>query len=223
MDEVGAQERALGDSDHLLPRDLLPLARSVVAFFVPFVRETGEGNAGSRFASETWARAYIETNLLIGKISAAIAAVLRHAGYRAEAVRATHNFDPVLLVSRWSHRHAARIAGLGEFGLNNMLITAAGAAGRFGSLATDAVLPPTPTSVAERPDAPRDDHPCLFRRNGSCGLCVGRCPTGALKADGFDRKSCYGLCLENAELHRALGLADVCGKCVSRLPCSFLE
>jgi epoxyqueuosine reductase QueG len=215
--------RRVALEDHLLPVDLLPDALSVVAFFVPFVREVGDGNAGGRHASELWADAYIHTNLLIGRISAAITAILQAEGHAAEAVRATHNFDPLLLVSRWSHRHVARIAGLGEFGLNNMLITEKGAAGRFGSLATDAPLPPTATDLGPDPAERRAGHPCLFRRNGACGLCVARCPTGALRPDGFDRHLCYGLCLENAERHRTLGLADVCGKCVSGLPCSYRE
>lgn len=46
---------------------------------------------------------------------------------------------------------------------------------------------------------------------------------GALTETGadFDRHACYAVCLENGQLHSALGLADVCGKCASIVPCSF--
>jgi hypothetical protein len=31
------------------------------------------------------------------------------------------------------------------------------------------------------------------------------------------------MCLENAEHHKNIGYADVCGKCVVGLPCSFKD
>ena len=47
------------------------------------------------------------------------------------------------LISDWSHRHVAVIAGLGKFGLNNMLITDNGCCGRVGSFITDLKIEPT--------------------------------------------------------------------------------
>lgn len=40
-------------------------------------------------------------------------------------------------MSEWSHRHAAYIAGLGIFGINNMLITNKGCVGRIPSFYED--------------------------------------------------------------------------------------
>jgi len=48
-----------------------------------------------------------------------------------------------------------------------------------------------------------------------------KCVAGALYNDGFDRHACYALLLENAEMHKKEGLADVCGKCTVFVPCSF--
>lgn len=231
-----AELRAVAAADHLLPADLLAGARSVVAFFLPFNKTVALSNREGRAASALWAEAYIDTNALIARIAGACAARLEALGFRSATVAATHNFDPVTLLSRWSHRHVGRIAGLGDFGLNNMLITKKGAAGRFGSFVTDApaellglgaedVIAGWGADFAgpRSGGGPRPGHPCGLLRDGSCGLCVARCPAGALRIDGFDRQACYALCLENAERHRELGYADVCGKCLSGVPCAFME
>lgn len=216
-DPAFAELRSVAVDDHLFPADLLLSARSAVAFFVPFVRAVGASNSGGEEASDLWAEAYVETNALISRAAEAVAEALETEGFRSASVRATHNFDEERLVSRWSHRHVARIAGLGEFGLNNMLITAKGAAGRFGSLATDADLASPRGVKALTP------HPCLFKRSGACGACVRACPTGALRFDGFDRALCYAACLRNARRRGGPDIADVCGKCVAALPCSYRE
>jgi len=127
---------------------------------------------------------------------------------------ATHHFDPVKLISDWSHRHIAYIAGLGRFGVNHMLITASGCCGRFGSFVTSLELELDPRPGKEA---------CLYYHDGSCLECVGRCPRDALAADVFDRHACYGQCLENAARFKAMGTADVCGKCLAGVPCSIMD
>jgi epoxyqueuosine reductase QueG len=208
-------------STHLLPDDILPNAQSVIAFFIPFTETVVEGNREGEAASAEWALCYIRTNELIAKISNALETMFAQDNLKTGKIPATHNFDEERLVSDWSHRHIAYLAGLGTFGLNNMLITVQGCCGRFGSIVTEWEYtgPPGTGTVPEEK--------CLFKRNGNCGLCVKRCPAGAytLKTDGkdgvnFDRKSCYSLCLKNAEKHKDLGYADVCGKCLVGLPCS---
>jgi epoxyqueuosine reductase QueG len=199
---------------HALPQDLLPGARSVIAYFLPFDERIPRSNQAGHLASEEWAVAYIETNALIAAINAHLAAGLRERGYQAAVIPATHNFDEETLMSDWSHKHVAYIAGLGTFGLHHMLITAQGCTGRLGTLVTDAVIEPTPRPTGEA---------CLHKHNGSCLACIRKCVAGALTdtGAGFDRHACYAVCLENGRLHAALGLADVCGKCASIVPCSF--
>lgn len=198
---------------HLLPADLLPDARSVVSFFLPFAPWVVEANARHREqVAREWAVAYVETNALIGRITAHLIESLARLGIRAAAEPATHNFDPVSLVSRWSHKSVAVIAGLGSLGLHQMVITDAGCAGRFGSLILDAELPPTPSTPRER---------CLYLYDGSCLECVARCPVAALNPDGsLDKQRCYRHLLHVATGYADLGLADVCGKCAVG-PCSL--
>ena len=209
--------------DHLLPEELLPGAKSVVVFFVPFENRIVSSNLEGEAASEDWAKAYILTNSLIGFISDEIEKVIYERGFKMEKIKATHNFNEKTLMSQWSHRHFAWIAGLGTFGINNMLITPNGCCGRFGSFITTADYNCFCISPAKSPlygNDPKKEK-CLYKRNGSCGLCQKKCVHGAYGEGGeFYKHKCYEACLKNASLYKHLGLADVCGKCLVGLPCS---
>jgi epoxyqueuosine reductase QueG len=199
---------------HLLPGDLLPGARCVVAFFIPFEKAVSRSNVSGAQASREWAQAYIDNNRLINGVNRHMTAVIEAAGYKTAVVPATHNFDPVLLISSWSHRHIAFVAGLGRFGVNNMLITKKGCCGRFGSFVTT-----LPLEGDERPER----ESCLHLNGNQCLRCVGRCVGEALSPVGFDRAKCYAVCRKNEEAYKDLGKADVCGKCLVGLPCSWAD
>ena len=199
---------------HGLPGDLLPGACTVIAYFLPFDPAIPRSNHRGTFSSESWAVAYIETNRLIAGINERVNQLLEHGGFRGTHLPATHNFDEKQLMSDWSHKHVAYIAGIGSFGHHHMLITDKGCCGRLGSVVTDAAIEPTPRTERER---------CLFKFDGSCRICEKRCPAKALVADLFGRHACYDRLLENARLHESHGLADVCGKCAAIVPCSFTD
>lgn len=204
--------RGMMDPAYHRPEDFLPGVTRILCFFVPFVPELPESNRGGELASPEWAAAYIDTNRFIGEAAAHLAAALEQGGYRAALLPATGLFDPVRLVSTWSHRHAAYVAGLGTFGRNNLMITGAGSAGRFGTLFTNA-----PLAVTPRPDREY----CLHKRGIPCRICLDRCVFGALTETGFDRDLCYRQCTLNAARYEHLGKADVCGKCLTGLPCLY--
>jgi epoxyqueuosine reductase QueG len=197
---------------HLLPHDMLPGARSVVSFFLPFAPWVVEANAQHRKqVADEWAVAYVETNDLIGRITACLIEALAQCGIRAAAEPATYNFDPVTLVSRWAHKSVAVIAGIGSFGLHQLIITDAGCAGRFGSLVLDADLPATKAEPKHR---------CLYFHDGSCLECVMRCPADALDpSEPLDKQSCWQRCQDVGEEFKHLGPTEVCGKCATG-PCS---
>ena len=201
-------------STHATPQELLSGAQTVIVYFLPFHESVGRSNKGDLPASLEWAKAYIETNQLIRAINQRLAKALEQQGYASVILPPTHNFDPKVLVSDWSHKHIGYIAGLGKFGLHRMLITEKGCSGRLGSLVTSAPLAPTPRGAEEA---------CLYNYNKSCVACVKRCPVGALTESGYDRQACYAVCLQNAKTYEAEGLADVCGKCASVVPCSFQD
>ena len=105
----------------------------------------------------------------------------------------------------FSHRHAAFLAGLGNFGINNMLLTEKyGPRVRFASIFTAADIPPDP--VIQNPL-------CT-----SCMLCVNSCPVKAL--DG--RKYPKGLTDKKACAIRSEALSkryiSPCGLCIKVCP-----
>jgi epoxyqueuosine reductase QueG len=198
---------------HFMPGDILPGAKTIINFFIPFDEGVAQNNREGSLASREWAVCYIETNWLIKLVCDELDSLFRGNGLRAGLIPATRNFDEKLLISNWSHRHAAWIAGLGSFGINNMLITEKGCCGRIGTVVTDWY------SDVPNPGAAQKER-CLDRRGKKCGQCHKKCPVSAYTGDTFDRQVCYTLCRKNASLHSDLNLATVCGKCLCGLPCS---
>lgn len=196
---------------HFSPQELLNDSKSIIVYFLPLSEEIIDSNCEGKMSSQKWAKAYIRTNQLIHSINKRIKEKLNAEGYRSKTTKATHNFNEKTLISRWSHRHIAVIAGMGSFGLNNMLITAQGCCGRVGSLVTTKKIQPTNTTFKEF---------CLYKHDGSCKLCVDNCLKIALTEEFFDRFKCYEMCLENDAFHSAGAVTDVCGKCCVGLPCS---
>ena len=194
--------------DHLMPEDVLPEAEIIISYFLPFTKAAGECNRDGDFPSQLWADLYNKTNELIAEINEALVSALEEAGVKA-AIPAG-GFDTDRLLSRWSQRHVAEAAGLGTFGLNNMLITKSGSMGRFGSVVT---------ALKEPCDLPISEELCLSKAGGKCRACVKRCMTGALSEGGFDRELCYSVCKKAEE---ELG-ADVCGKCAVCVPCAVWD
>lgn len=199
---------------HELPQDLLANAGTVISFFLPFDKAVTSTNIKKRLSSPEWAVSYIETNELIKQLSLHLMELFAASGEEVISIRATHNWLEDKLISNWSHRHVAFIAGLGRFGLNNMLITSKGCSGRIGSLITSAVIRPDSRPVVES---------CLYKYDGSCKKCVGKCVNEALYETSFDRFKCYDQLLENVKEHKSVGYADVCGKCLAAVPCSHFN
>jgi epoxyqueuosine reductase QueG len=198
---------------HALPQDLLSTGKTVIVYFLPFVDKVMRENTREGFyPSQSWAIAYIETNRLIHDLNEHLKGFLEKAGYQTVCTPATGIYD--LLVSDWSHRHIAYIAGLGRLGLNNLLITERGCCGRLGSFVTEAILTPTA----------RPEHEfCLHFAGQDCSACVKNCLYGALFLDRFDRYACNQHLIEMANDARFSDLRTTgvgCGKCGVGLPCS---
>lgn len=219
---------ALISLTHELPQNVLPDASIIIAYFVPFTEELARTNRDGIQASPEWARAYEETNALFAELNEALIGFIHTEAKDAGVTPKAATFDQSRLISDWSHRHIAYAAGLGAFGLNNMLLTRRGCCGRFSTVVTNLEL---------APDGPVEEEYCLYRRNGTCGACVKHCPAGALTTDGFDRFKCYALCLENAKIYTQFGSSyenedgtgassvgsEVCGKCITGSPCAFWD
>ena len=203
--------------EHWKPKDLLATAKSVIVFFIPFKEELIKENKKGDRPCRNWGVAYVQTNDLIGRVSQALGDLLGRHGFKSGLTPATHNFDEVNLMARWSHKHLGHLAGLGRFGTHRMLITPAGCTGRLGSLVTEAELEDAP--LIETQEA------CLLKAGKKCGKCIEVCPVNALSEKDFDRQGCWKRLKENrSTLEGFFELPEsthVCGKCAALMPCSF--
>jgi epoxyqueuosine reductase QueG len=222
-------KRIIGDF-HLTPAEIMTGTlgseggepATVICWVLPVTRKTRESNRReSRLPSREWAQTRSRGEQLNALLRRHLVGWLADRGYRAVAPQLSPVWQeyadtPAGIASSWSERHAAYAAGLGTFSLNDALITPRGIAHRLGSVVTDLILAPS-----ERP-YPDRRHNCLFFREGTCGLCIGRCPVGALSPQGHDKARCrefvYG------EAPRAVGdlygvPATGCGLCQTGVPC----
>jgi epoxyqueuosine reductase QueG len=211
-----AELRRIASPEHLMPCDILPDAKSIISFFIPFQDEIAESNIEGTIASKEWVEAYIKTNDLIKTISERIEELMEKNGYKAGKIPATHNFNKEILMSNWSHRHIAYLACIGTFGINNMLITKNGCCGRFGSVIIN-------YEMENYRQTGEVKEKCLNKRDGNCGMCRKRCIVNAYENGKFNRYKCYEQCKENGKHNKEIGYADVCGKCLVGLPCSLKE
>jgi len=198
--------------EHIMPGDVVEGSKTVISYFIPFTKQLAHTNSSGMSCSREWAAAYVETNRMMADLNVFLACKLKEAGHAAAA--AGWIFDREKLISNWSQRHVAWIAGLGTFGINNMLITEEGCCGRYGSIVTSLELKPSQRPASER---------CLYKKNGSCRACVSNCVFGALTEESFDRKKCYSICLGNSKLHSEVGYAEACGKCLTDVPCAYAD
>ena len=205
--------------EHLRPHELLPSAKSLVVFFIPFKRELVKENKKGDRPCRNWGLAYVQTNDLINRLSQAIEEFFAAKGFKSGLTPATHNFDEDILMARWSHKHLAHLSDLGRFGTHHMLITPVGCTGRLGSLVTEADLGDNPLIET--------DEACLLKAGKKCGECIEACPVDALSETGFERRKCWNRLNQNRDrLDYLSDLPDsthVCGKCAALMPCSFLN
>lgn len=189
---------------HLQPGQVLPDARSAVAIFLPFSEKVVETNRKGEWASRQWAEAYILTNELIQRIGAVVSLTLTASGQKSRLITPTGVFNRETLSAEWSHKLVGQLCGLGRYGLNRMLITSKGCAGRIISLVTTQEFATTPGPASEL---------CAYLRDKSCVECTAVCPVGALSTAGLDAAACFEHCAKNAENFMDLNAAEVCGKC----------
>lgn len=197
---------ALITDRHMLPQDFMSHPTVVISVFVPFRPEIANSNIGvaDHLPSKTWVDAYYTTNTMLSRLCQSLCDFIGSMGYTA-AVPGNVTMYLDILKSNWSQRHLAYAAGMGTFGINNMLITSSGCCGRYTSVVAD--LPDAVTGSILKEER------CLYKKNGNCGKCVANCFSGALTTDGFDREKCQEMCMRND--------ADCCGKCDTDIPCAF--
>jgi epoxyqueuosine reductase QueG len=190
--------------EEFYPQSIFPEARSVIVIGLPIslpVLET---------TPSIWYREMYNTvNTLLDQHTYRLASFLCTLGHPSVFVPRDGYMGIKALIKNpvafFSHRHAALLAGLGNFGTNNMLLTRQfGPRVRFGSVFTAAALDADPLLTRE-----------LCTR---CMRCVKMCPAGALDERDYplgltDKKSCLS---HSAELNQK-GISP-CGICIKVCP-----
>ena len=143
---------------------------------------------------------YQRVNILLDTIGLIVASVIQELGYQAIPIPASQIVDWKTQRGHLSHKHAARAAGLGWIGRNNLLVNEGfGCRIRLVTILTN--LPLTLDSPSSKD--------C-----GTCRDCLSVCPAGAIKErrEDFDHLRCYEQLRTFAKtLHFS---HNICGVCV---------
>jgi len=211
--DIGTADAGAWDNDALvskmIPRDERPKAlmngaRSVIVIGIPTQR-TILATAPSAYYTEH----YRTLNSMLDHAAQRIAMELNILGYDAMFVSRDGyqgieglRKDPS---SFFSHRHSAYLAGLGTFGMNNMLLTEKnGPRIRFTSVITTAEL--------------RCGRPMKKQLCTKCMRCTNECPENAVPSGAYpesitDKRKC----VEYSAILRSKGCSP-CGRCIFVCP-----
>lgn len=143
---------------------------------------------------------YRQVNYQLDRAALQVAGQLQECGFSSLAVPASQVIGAEPMRGHVSHRVIGWSAGLGWWGLNNLLVhPEIGARFRLVTVLTDAPL---------EPDVP------LQADCGSCRECVSACPAGAIHDDpsAFDLDACYRKLCEFRKIP-FIG-QHICGVCV---------
>jgi epoxyqueuosine reductase QueG len=137
-----------------------------------------------------------------------VSRLLEDQGYRAIPIPAAYPRINKELMGVFSHRHAAVLAGLGELGLSNLLITPQfGARVRIVSVITEARL---------EPDPPYEKSLCREMKKQCKKACMASCPVQAISSNGKVNKD---LCLRYQEQIMPWSAVELrCGLCLGSCP-----
>lgn len=195
---------------------------TVISWILPTNEKVRVSNAEEAdLPSRLWAHTRNFGERLNVELRQSIASFLLEAGHRALAPQLLEEWKELDIpgsgpASTWSERHVAYAAGLGTFSLSDGLITERGIAHRCGSVVTDLIIPPSP-----RPYASHTEN-CPFCTEGKCGVCIRRCPVGAITEKGHDKIKCrdytYGTIPEEVGAQYGVSIAG-CGLCQTKVPC----
>lgn len=155
---------------------------------------------------------YDETNRALDRIAESVADRLRAAGAEALAVSASQRSAQNRLCSLFSHKMAARLAGLGWIGSNCLLVTRrAGPRVRWTTVLTNARLPPTGGPM---------EPAC-----GKCRRCVEACPVRAFSGRPFraeeprEARFAARKCDDYVKaMTQRMGCRVLCGLCMAVCP-----
>ena len=194
------------------PKKIFRPGNTVITYFVPFEDEITESNRGGGAVSEAWSRAVGESIMLCAHINGAMREVMNELGYyETSGTNLPGDWDDKICGPVWSHKHAAFLAGLGDFGVAGAFYTAEGFAGCFGSVITTLRIEQSKEWTED--ELKDSDRICQDIETAILYAGVGKeslCPAGAIKSERVNRPACAEFCKKQGQ---PAPLPDVCGKC----------
>ena len=189
---------------HYMPVDLLPGAKTVISWFLPYSEAVSQANYGPEDSPALWILAHKKGAEAAELVRRFVSKSISSVGARVFVPFHDSRYRTKTLISNWSERHVAFISGLGTFGLHKNIITEKGTSGRLDSVITDREFTPTKREYAG-----------IYDRCINCHACVRRCPAGAIKETGKDIR----VCARRVLAMKALPDGGACGKCLTQVSC----
>ncbi len=190
------------------PVDHLPEARSVLVIGCRIPTTTIDGLPKTRLF---YTKQFFILNGKLNSITYEFSLFLENEGFMALAVPPDQPYNLMELAGLISHKHSAELAGLGHFGISNLLITP-----HYGSrvwlttIITDAPL---------EPDTPYARNICQEVMHICKAACVSNCPAGALSHDGSIIKEKCAIYMWNLPKYGRDEVRSIrCGLCIKNCP-----
>jgi len=148
---------------------------------------------------------YTVVNDRLDRLASDIALAIQRRGFQAVPVPATIKANDEGLLGPFTHKAAARLAGLGWIGLSCLLVTPeVGPRVRWATVLTDAPLAPTGKPMANG---------C-----GDCAACVKVCPALAFTGRPFREDEPIALRYDTRKCQNHLRQVSICGLCLAVCP-----
>ncbi len=154
---------------------------------------------------------YRSANAMLDNCAFKIARQIEKLGYLSFPIAASQSLPKSEYSSLFSHKHSARLAGLGFIGKSGLFISKEyGSKIRLATILTDMPLAP--------------EFPIIENGCNNCDRCVKLCPAGAISGKiyepGMSREDFFSAekCSHNMKNYKDIGRGAVCGICIKACP-----
>ncbi len=211
------------------PKEIYRPGTTVIVSFLPFLPEYVQDNFiennNVNAVSKAWAYAYDRSIIVSAHINTFILDFLEEWGREASLSTPHTDWNRDSNRPEWSHKIAAHIAGMGEFGPNGCIRTEYGPWGRFSSILTEVQLEPSGKNHTNENGINEETYDeiniaedymryGLFENPVSVPQrIINACPIGAISKDGIDTVKCQEYCQMQNEF---VPEPDACGRCYTR-------